>query len=57
MAALRLAVWSAFFGAAVYLLCIGPFWPALVVAVVGIVILCLAEIDEHLTTRRGWYKR
>ena len=57
MAALRLAVWSAFFGAAIYLLCVGPFWPALIVAFVGIVILCLAEIDEHLTTRRGWYRK
>jgi hypothetical protein len=27
------------------------------VAVVGIVILCLAELDEHLSTRRGWFKR
>jgi hypothetical protein len=57
MAALRLVVWCFFFGAVTYLLCIGPYWPALVVAVVGIVILALAEIDEHLTTRRGWYRR
>jgi len=57
MAVLRLVVWSVFFGTAIYLLCIGPYWPAIIVAVVGIVILALAEIDEHLTTRRGWYKR
>jgi hypothetical protein len=29
----------------------------LVLGGIGIVILALAEIDEHLTTRRGWYKR
>jgi len=26
-------------------------------AAIGITLLALAEIDEHLTTRRGWYKR
>jgi len=29
----------------------------LVLGGIGIVILALAELDEHLSTRRGWYKR
>jgi hypothetical protein len=57
MAAVRVFVWLVFWSVVVYLLCTGPYWPAIVVAVVGIVILALAEIDEHLGTRRGWYKR
>jgi len=24
---------------------------------IGVVILALAEIDEHLSTKRGWYKK
>jgi hypothetical protein len=57
MAAVRIFVWLVFWAVVVYLLCTGPYWPALVVAVVGIVILALAEIDQHLKGSRGWYKR
>jgi len=29
----------------------------LVLGGIGVVILALAELDEHLNTRRGWYKK
>jgi hypothetical protein len=29
----------------------------LVLGGIGVAILALAELDEHLGTRRGWYKR
>jgi len=57
MAAVRVFVWLVFWSVVVYLLCTGPYWPALVVAAVGVVILALAKIDEHLSTRRGWYRK
>ena len=58
MAAVRVFVWLVFWAMIVYLLCCtGPYWPALVLGGIGIVILVLAELDEHLGTRRGWYKR
>ena len=30
---------------------------AMILGSIGVVILALAEIDEHLSTRRGWYKK
>ena len=58
MATVRVFVWLVFWAMIVYLLCCtGPYWPALVLGGIGIVILVLAELDGHLGTRRGWYKR
>jgi len=58
MAAVRVLAWLVFWAMIVYLLCCtGPYWPALVLGGIGIVILALAELDGHLGTRRGWYKK
>jgi hypothetical protein len=32
-------------------------WLAMILGGIGVIILALAEIDEHLSTRRGWYKK
>ena len=58
---LRILVWVLFFCAIGFCL----FAPmsvdvralAMILAGIGCVILALAEIDEHLSTRRGWYKK
>ena len=60
MATLRILVWTLFFCTIGFIL----FAPmsvtvrvlGLVLGGIGVVILALAELDEHLTTRRGWYK-
>jgi hypothetical protein len=61
MAALRILVWTLFFCTIGFIL----FAPmsvtvrvlGLVLGGIGVVILALAELDEHLGTRRGWYKK
>lgn len=58
---LRFLVWALFFCE----IGIGVFAPephtthvvAMILGSIGVVILALAEIDEHLSTRRGWYKK
>jgi hypothetical protein len=51
---IRIAVWSFVFGAIALIFVLGPFWPALVVAGFAVLILALAEIDEHMTGHRGY---
>ena len=61
MATLRILVWTLFFCTIGFIL----FAPmsvtvrivGLILGGIGVVILVLAEIDEHLSTRRGWYKK
>ena len=62
MATLRIFVWTLFFATIGFIL----FAPmsvararglAMILGSIGVVILALAEIDEHLSTRRGWYKK
>jgi O-antigen ligase len=58
---LRILVWVLFFCAIGFCL----FAPephttrvlAMILGSIGVVILALAEIDEHLSTKRGWYKK
>jgi hypothetical protein len=58
---LRILVWVLFFCAIGFCL----FAPmsvnvrvlAMILGGIGVVILALAEIDEHLSTKRGWYKK
>ena len=58
---LRILVWTLFFCAIGFIL----FAPephitrvlAMILGSIGVVILALAEIDEHLSTKRGWYKK
>ena len=58
---LRILVWTLFFSAIGFCL----FAPmsvnvralAMILGSIGVVILTLAELDEHLSTRRGWYKK
>ncbi len=61
MAALRIFVWTLFFATIGFIL-FAPMSVAvrvvgLILGGIGVVILALAEIDEHLSTRRGWYKK
>ncbi len=61
MAALRIFVWTLFFATIGFIL-FAPMSVAvrvvgLILGSIGVVILALAEIDEHLSTRRGWYKK
>jgi hypothetical protein len=61
MAVLRILVWTLFFCTIGFILfapmSVGVRVLGLVLGGIGIVILALAELDEHLGTRRGWYKR
>ena len=61
MATLRILVWTLFFATIGFILfapmSVGVRVLGLVLGGIGVVILALAELDEHLTTRRGWYKR
>ena len=58
---LRILVWTVYFCAIGFCL----FAPmsvnvrvlATILGSIGVVILALAEIDEHLSTKRGWYKK
>jgi hypothetical protein len=58
---LRIFVWVLFFCAIGFCLFAPMSVPVRVLAMilggVGVVILALAEIDEHLSTKRGWYKK
>ncbi len=61
MAALRIFVWILFFATIGFIL-FAPMSVAvrvvgLILGGIGVVILALAEIDEHLSTKRGWYKK
>ena len=61
MATLRIFVWTLFFATIGFIL-FAPMSVAvrgvgLILGGIGVVILALAEIDEHLSTRRGWYKK
>ncbi len=61
MAALRIFVWTLFFATIGFIL-FAPMSVAvrvvgLILGGIGIAILALAELDEHLSTRRGWYKK
>ena len=61
MATLRIFVWTLFFATIGFIL-FAPMSVAvrvvgLILGSIGVVILALAEIDEHLSTRRGWYKK
>ena len=62
MAAMRILVWVLFFCAIGFCL-FAPMsvcnmrWLTMILGSIGVVILALAEIDEHLSTRRGWYKK
>jgi hypothetical protein len=59
---LRFLVWTLFFCAIGFCL-FAPMsvwnvrWLAMILGGIGVIILALAEIDEHLSTRRGWYKK
>jgi hypothetical protein len=58
---LRIFVWVLFFCAIGFCLFAPMSVPvralAMILGGIGVVILALAEIDEHLSTRRGWYKK
>ena len=61
MATLRILVWTLFFCTIAFILfapmSVGVRVLGLVLGGIGVVILALAEIDEHLSTKRGWYKK
>ena len=58
---LRLFVWTLFFSAIGFCLfasmSVNVRVLAMILGSIGVVILALAEIDEHLSTKRGWYKK
>jgi hypothetical protein len=58
---LRFLVWTLFFCAIGFCLfapmSAGVRVLAMILGGIGVAILALAEIDEHLSTRRGWYKK
>jgi uncharacterized membrane-anchored protein len=58
---LRIFVWILFFCAIGFCLFAPMSVDVRVLAMslgsIGVVILALAEIDEHLSTKRGWYKK
>ena len=58
---LRFLVWTLFFCAIGFCLfapmSVGVRTIAILLGGIGVVILALAKIDEHLSTRRGWYKK